>query len=101
MASDYKEYRSKERINARVITSDVRVIVKGDDGQFSEVDLKAGDFEIRADDGSLSYKTKAQFESANELVRRERQAKATGKGKGSGSKNKQDKDKAAPANVST
>lgn len=73
--SDYKEYRSRQRTWARVLTEDVKVIVKGDDGTYSEAEMKAGDYEVRTDDGSLTYKTKAQFDGINEPVRRERQAK--------------------------
>jgi hypothetical protein len=95
--SDYKEYRSKQRTWARVLTEDVKVIVKGDDDTYSEAEMKAGDYEVKDDDGRLSYWTKQAFDSVNEPVRRERVAKATGKGKGSGSSKSKEKAAAAPA----
>lgn len=91
--SDYKEYRPKTRIPARILTDDVKVLVM-DDGQPVQRDFKAGDYEIRSGDGSLTYASKADFESANEPVRRERQAKALTKKKAG---NQKDKDKALPA----
>lgn len=81
MASDYKEYRPRTRIIARVLTDNVRVIMGIVNGEVEHADLKAGDYEIRAEDGSLSYQSKAEFDAANEPVRRERQVatKAAGK----------------------
>lgn len=80
MASDYREYRSRERITARVVerTIKVAVFLEGD-GSTNAADSKtvnAGDYEVLAEDGTVSYQSKAEFESTNEPVRRERQAKA-------------------------
>lgn len=107
--SDYKEYRPKTRISARVVERAMKVpmLAKRDRESGEQVitllDVEVGDYETIGEDGLVEYFKKAEFESANEPVRRERQqktAQTTGKGKGgSSSKNKQDKmpDKAAPA----
>lgn len=72
--SDYKDYRPRTRISARVLTSDISVPVIGPDNSIQYIGYKAGDYEIRADDGKVSYELKADFDGANEPVRRERQA---------------------------
>lgn len=93
--SDYKEYRPKARITARVVERTIKIpqtIQSSSDNEYLTV--TAGDYEVLADDGTVSYQSKADFESANEPVRRERQAKALTKKKAG---NQKDKDKALPA----
>lgn len=72
--STYKEYRSKVRITARVVERDIKVAVL--DGDTPTVrNVAAGDYEVLATDGTVSYQDKATFEAANEPVRKERTAK--------------------------